>query len=1481
MGSEARARAAGQGGRAAGLCLPGFCLLLAAWALPAAAQTLFFADFPRSEIFSDSSLRITLSAVPPARVADSCALYHSPVPAGARLEGHTAKIAAVKSRTRDSTGLVFAFKPQDSDSGKTGAQLGLGFHYLIGYCSDGKLTPEVPLWVASRQAPTFLAPKAQEPSSNPSISWTPVPGVPAYHLLLSDQAIKIDADKGTVSGASIIWQVITTQTSIAYGTPDPSGNFSKLPAPPLSPNVPYNLVILDNYDGRSALATSSKAQGLKLFTIKPPGPSLPPPVNLAPAAGKTLAIPQDSLITFRWTRSRAADGTTANTYQLFIYSLEQQGDLNVLLPIWRTEVTDTTARLDGRRVLLTRRYVWKVFALSDAGAGTVGDTTSFLYRNDVQTLSVKVRSSADNQPLGDVRIAISPVDGAADPLPLFTANDGFAEKTMATGSYSLAFAKDGYADQARTIDLGVSAPLSLSIALAPSACRISGRMADKNGADLPNVTATAVGGGRTLTARSDAQGFFLLGVPAGTYSVSFAKPDYQSPPETTVAVAAGNAVDLGKLAMAQAQASLTGTVANDKGVPLPGCDVTVKTAAGAVVRALRTDDKGLFSAFLSPGSYQVTAERSGFTSQTRSVQLAEAASLAFELAAGASLVKGRVSILTWPTAGAPQSAPFTGAAVELVDRLRGTVLRTVSDLHGDYAFSADTGTYLARASAPGRAGPDSAILKVAAQRSTYSADLALKGFASVQGSIHVTPDTVLDPASVRVTLLDAGTLASVATAVPQAAPAAGAAGAMTFAFNAVPDGTYRLACGVSGYGLDAEPSVIIKNGIWKTGLDLVLKKATKMLTFAFTAGGQAATGSARLLTPQAVTVASGIKFGPAAAGTYTLDAIPDSADLIPLSRFGFSLPAAGAADTTLNLAFPFAHHPGPLAISGGQAEVVLQAQSRMDSISIIYGYGAPSDTFKAPLSLVFGPAGPRTIKFRPGPQGGILTYWFRIRAGALIYSNEDPARRFRAEVEPSRELASLTLAAGDSLRLPARTRGHLYLHAYDAAGRRLDSLVDAKAEVKWQADSALGLRLDRRSKRTLTYQTAAPTAPAEGAAAPKQAGAFAPKRGSAAGAWDSLRVTVTLEGIEKSLNLPTRVVEARANKLVLTSTLGETDRLDAPQAFGLFVSAFDTTLDPPLPVIADPAFALDPPEAGSVSEMQVALDSRFIGPLRLIARQVNADGSEAATELGVHRDSASRGLNVGQTLRAGDSARSFFHDKRLELRVPDSAFADKPQAALRLYRRAVAKSFASGLDYAVDGPLWEVANPSGAAFGKPPRISVGLQPGSRTQTLKRFDALKLEWRDPSDTAVAETNGFGMSAFACDIADLDGSYYGLLGASRPLTAGEVRIVPNPFSPEVMATRDGNTEYGTRIRVDPESDRSSEVTLTAKIYTLDWELLRTLVDHKTLPKAPFDFYWDGKADGGRWARNGRYLLQIAVNATGSTRTRYTLKPVVVFR
>jgi hypothetical protein len=517
-----------------------------------------------------------------------------------------------------------------------------------------------------------------------------------------------------------------------------------------------------------------------------------------------------------------------------------------------------------------------------------------------------------------------------------------------------------------------------------------------------------------------------------------------------------------------------------------------------------------------------------------------------------------------------------------------------------------------------------------------------------------------------------------------------------------------------------------------------------------------------------------------------------------------------------------------------------------------------------------GSSGTRTIRFKPGPQGGLLTYYFILRSGALTYSNEEPARRFRAEVAASGGLAMLRLTAGDTLRLPAHYEGELQLHVYDAAGRRLDSAVDARGRFSWRADAELPIKLAKGSKRTLAYQTSGP-------------GAGLGKKGAqSASGWGSLSVTVTLDDVDQTLSLPARIVTAVVNKLTLSSTLGEVTEIPDPSSFGLFVSGFDTTTTPPTPVTPNPVLSMLPAGAGSIQEMQARLDPRFIGPVRILARHVNADGSEASTELGAYRDSLSRGLNVGQTLSQGDSVNRLFHDDAVRLAVPDSAFAG-PQTVLRLYKRHVAKTFSSGLDYAVSGDLYEVSNPGGTSFAKPPRLTLGLPSGSASRKfdLKRFDAAKLDWLALADSAVEDTIADGKAALSADIPDMDGSYYGLLSASRPLTAGEVRIVPNPFSPLVMAARDGNTQYGARIHLEPESDRSSEVTVSVKIYNMDGELVRVLVDHKTVPKAPVDFYWDGKADGGRWARNGRYTVKISVSATGTSSKKETIKPVVVFQ
>ena len=72
-------------------------------------------------------------------------------------------------------------------------------------------------------------------------------------------------------------------------------------------------------------------------------------IEVNPRASRTVpfvAKATDSAIAFRWTRSLSAAGT-ANTYQLFIYSREDEDGSEILVPIFSSEVTDTVLLLDA------------------------------------------------------------------------------------------------------------------------------------------------------------------------------------------------------------------------------------------------------------------------------------------------------------------------------------------------------------------------------------------------------------------------------------------------------------------------------------------------------------------------------------------------------------------------------------------------------------------------------------------------------------------------------------------------------------------------------------------------------------------------------------------------------------------------------------------------------------------------------------------------------------------------------------------------------------------------------------------------------------------------------------------------------------------------------------------------------------------------------------------------------------------------------
>jgi len=127
-----------------------------------------------------------------------------------------------------------------------------GIYYCIVSEIDGSETSDE--FVLIVDAPISPSPTAPLNGSTvyettTELQWDPVDGVSYYHVLVSDHEIDVSEEDGeiVVTGANIVWQAITSGSSIQYGSPDPSGYFvaSNGTSPPLMSGFSYHWLVFN------------------------------------------------------------------------------------------------------------------------------------------------------------------------------------------------------------------------------------------------------------------------------------------------------------------------------------------------------------------------------------------------------------------------------------------------------------------------------------------------------------------------------------------------------------------------------------------------------------------------------------------------------------------------------------------------------------------------------------------------------------------------------------------------------------------------------------------------------------------------------------------------------------------------------------------------------------------------------------------------------------------------------------------------------------------------------------------------------------------------------------------------------------------------------------------------------------------------------------------------------------------------------------
>jgi flagellar hook assembly protein FlgD len=97
--------------------------------------------------------------------------------------------------------------------------------------------------------------------------------------------------------------------------------------------------------------------------------------------------------------------------------------------------------------------------------------------------------------------------------------------------------------------------------------------------------------------------------------------------------------------------------------------------------------------------------------------------------------------------------------------------------------------------------------------------------------------------------------------------------------------------------------------------------------------------------------------------------------------------------------------------------------------------------------------------------------------------------------------------------------------------------------------------------------------------------------------------------------------------------------------------------------------------------------------------------------------------------------------------------------------------------------------------------------------------------------------------------------------QPLSADFVTLTPNPFSP---------LRSSLKISYVLNSKSGSSVETTIKVFNMADKLIRTIEDRQLKNTGTVNTdTWDGKDEHGKWAANGRYIVQFEIKDTSNTK------------
>jgi len=1338
----------------------------------------------------------------------------------------------------------FSFKASeylDNDGNKI---LDAGLYYAIfdyNYLGTSILSKEFQFIVESQSPVIMIAPQSTSndgiDESVPTFMWEANSGVPYYHIFLSDEPITIDENTGTVSGISAIWQAITSKTSIQYGTEDPSGEFSDIPAPPLMPGVEYNWLVLNNYG--NSVATSSAITGLpSTFTIKS-NSNIIAPVNIFPTDGSSLNSTTNSTINFSWENG----GKDVNLYEVYLFVADSINGVEAKVNIWKGTTTDTNLVFNADQTLYNKTYFWKVYALDEKGIGKVSEMTSFDYHIDVSWLNVRTYSSNGNN-LSFVNLKAEPIEGSADVIPYISNKNGSGgTRQFLPGTYKINASKDGYLDNSEIADLTVVNDTTfLKIYLSPAPSSVYGLVLDnKDSSGVGIATVTAISGDKNLTTTTDENGSYTLDLnSSGQWTISASKNEYESSIPINILVENGENKEINNFFVEKSKFAIFGTITNTSGDPIARATVEIyKVGENLPYVFATTADNGFYTFNVPYGDWIVKVNYPGFASESKELEsLGEQNEVNFTLVKGGQ-IKGTIYKKEYiPSKGEYGTlAQLAEANVGVINTTTNDTTFILTDIYGKFSLGVSYGTYRTFARKDGYTDNNypSSIVINSSNRTYSGTDITLTALASVQGLTYSRNDSGLIK-NVTITLKNSEDIIS-----SKKTDMFG-----KYRIENIIGGNYTISAAKKGYDITDPKIINATTGIISGNYDFYLNKGDiHTLNFTSSYGGIThSSGNFKILSPfveNGELINSNFFVDSLAKGTYTYSYHTGNNKILDITSGTVIIKESDGDTININRTLPFSTNP--VDTFSSNSEVINFSITGQNIGSMYVFYRVLGDgNYKSKLMIFSN--GNFTTTDTLSSTGVTIDYYYSITdsSTATTYSNKN-----RPYYSFSKLVSKLDYIKWNP-SLPDTTKSRIvlidtpYNTKIDGYNRGIlsNSLI---SKVNWESSDTNIVSFLK--KNTLSNETNKIYPLKEGVAIIK-----ATVTGTRN---ESLVLLAKIEVFDGTIDSAYfvridktpddhRISNRKVAKFTVKAKITKKDKTKE-------------TISILSPIKTFPSKGLKV-EAGSIS-----FNSNFSGQVELSSR-INGYGTIVYNQSPTIRE-RNRHFHVTSPVNEDDTISNY---RGLSIYFPDSSFVTKGIDELSITKEIFTTNQQILGKYESIGEILNLKLLNNKTFKKPVKLIYTISNDYKNRenfilsyyndSLLEFevvDSVKLNKKD--SIVIMETSHF--------------STYSLMAEREPLSIKNVVFSPNPFSPYVYA-RDNDRQYpGLGIKFFSSSQEDNVPNLKVEIFTMSGVRIWVKKGSQDIESGRQEFNWDGRESvTGLMSPNGRYIVKITAseNKTG---------------